>query len=56
LKQGEFIIYADGKDKRVQFKLHNIPRGLPKGAKEFSKKDLEANFERVYDEARSIFK
>ena len=56
LKQGEFITYADGKDKRVQFKLHNIPRGLPKAAKEFSKKDLEANFEQVYDEARSIFK
>ncbi len=56
LKQGEFITYADGKDKKVQFKLQKIERELPRGAKEFSNADLEANFERVYEEARSIFK
>lgn len=56
LKQGEFITYADGKDKKVQFKLTNIKRELPKESKQFSMADLEANFERVYDEARSIFK
>ena len=55
LKQGEFITYADGKDKKVQFKLQKIERELPQGAKEFSNADLEANFERVYEEARSIF-
>ncbi|CAM4342840.1 type IV secretion system DNA-binding domain-containing protein [Gillisia limnaea] len=55
LKQGEFITYADGKDKKVQFKLQKIERELPKGAKEISNADLEANFERIYEEARSIF-
>ncbi|MDL5512641.1 type IV secretion system DNA-binding domain-containing protein [Arenibacter sp. M-2] len=55
LKQGEFITYADGKDKKVQFKLADIQRELPKESKQFSQADLEANFERVYDEARSIF-
>jgi len=55
LKQGEFITYADGNDKKVQFKLQHINRGLPKGAKEFSIADLEANFERIYEEAKSIF-
>ena len=55
LKQGEFITYADGKDKKVQFKLQKIERELPQGAKEFSNADLEANFERIYEEARSIF-
>ena len=55
LKQGEFITYADGKDKKVQFKLEKIKRELPKNEKEFSKADLEANFERIYEEARSIF-
>ncbi|SDR69072.1 Type IV secretion-system coupling protein DNA-binding domain-containing protein [Gillisia sp. Hel1_33_143] len=55
LKQGEFITYADGKDKKVQFKLQKIERELPRGAKEFSNADLEANFERIYEEARSIF-
>ena len=55
LKQGEFITYADGKDKRVQFKLQNIKRELPNGSKEYSNEELEANFERIYTEAKSIF-
>ena len=56
LKQGEFITYADGRDKKVQFKLADIQRELPNETKQFSKADLGANFERVYEEARSIFK
>tara|TARA_B100000929_G_scaffold158479_1_gene125455 strand:+ start:1612 stop:3192 length:1581 start_codon:yes stop_codon:yes gene_type:complete len=55
LKQGEFITYADGKDKKVQFKLQKIQRQLPEESKQFTPTDLEANFERVYEEARSIF-
>ena len=55
LEQGEFITYADGKDKKVQFKLQDIQRELPKPSKQFSKSDLEANFDRIYNEARSIF-
>ena len=57
LNQGEFITYADGKDKKVQFRLQNIRRDLPsaKDQKPYSKADLESNFERVYKEARSIF-
>ena len=55
LKQGEFITYADGKDKKVRFKLADIQRELPKKSKPFSQDDLAANFEQVYDEAKSIF-
>lgn len=55
LKQGEFITYADGMDKKVQFKLEKIHRELPDRTKPFSIADLEANFEQVYEEARSIF-
>ncbi|ALJ04895.1 mobilization protein [Pseudalgibacter alginicilyticus] len=55
LKQGEFITYADGMDKKVQFKLQRINRELPLEPKQFSQADLEANFERIYEEARSIF-
>ena len=55
LKQGEFITYADGEDKKVQFKLSRIQRGLPEETKQYSKADLATNFERIYDEARSIF-
>ncbi|MGO3184507.1 MAG: type IV secretory system conjugative DNA transfer family protein [Aequorivita sp.] len=56
LKQGEFITYADGKDRKVQFQLQKIHRSLPKGVKEYSTADLEDNFERIYQEVRSIFK
>lgn len=56
LHQGEFITYADGKDKKVQFKLANIQRGLPEESKQFSQEDLAVNFERVYEEVRAIFK
>ncbi len=56
LKQGEFITYAEGKDKKVQFKLQQIKRELPEESKQFTSADLEANFEWVYEEARSIFK
>ncbi len=55
LKPGEFITYADGKDKKVQFKLTNIQRELPRESKQFSQTDLATNFERVYVEAKSIF-
>lgn len=56
LKQGEFVTYADGKDKKVQFKLQKIQRQLPEPAKQISNADLEENFEKIYKETREIFK
>ena len=56
LNQGEFITYADGKDKKVQFKLANIKRELPNESKQYSQSDLRANFERIYLEVKNIFK
>lgn len=56
LKKGEFIIYADGREKKVRFKVPQIERGLPKEKERFSKEDIEENYERVYKEVKSIFK
>ncbi|MGM1057262.1 MAG: type IV secretory system conjugative DNA transfer family protein [Bacteroidota bacterium] len=56
LKQGEFITYADGVDKKVQFKLPNIKREFPDIGKHYSRADLETNFDRIHQEATSIFK
>ena len=56
LKQGEFVTFADGKDKKVRFRLPKIQRQLPQETKRYSDADLKANFERIYDEVRSIFK
>lgn len=55
LKQGEFITYADGIDKKVQFTLERIKRELPSRSKQVSQKELGENFERIYREAKSIF-
>ncbi|EKF55061.1 mobilization protein C [Galbibacter marinus] len=55
LKPGAFITYADGKDKKVQFKSQHIQRELPQEANRFSKAELEENFERIHNESSSIF-
>ncbi|MCP9200587.1 type IV secretion system DNA-binding domain-containing protein [Gramella sp. GC03-9] len=55
LKQGEFITYADGKDKKVQFKIPKIERALPDDSMFYTQAEIEANFEKIYQEARSIF-
>ncbi len=56
LKQGEFIAFADGKDKKVQFKLQAIQKEVPKNVKLYSKDILKLNYERIYREAISICK
>lgn len=56
LKQGEFITFADGKDKRVRFKLPKIEKQLPEKNIHFSQAELQSNFEKVYQEVRSLFK
>jgi type IV secretory pathway TraG/TraD family ATPase VirD4 len=56
LKQGEFVTYADGVDKKVQFKQPKIALGFPEDIKEYSEEELEANFDRVFQEAKMIFK
>lgn len=55
LKEGEFITFADGKDKKGQFKLEKIQRKLPTKSEEFSGDELQINFENIYQEAKSIF-
>lgn len=55
LKQGEFITYADGEDRKVYFKKQRIIRKLPDLGKEITKDDLESNFERIHAEAKSLF-
>ncbi|WP_373059982.1 type IV secretory system conjugative DNA transfer family protein [Zunongwangia sp. H14] len=55
LKEGEFITYADGKDRKVQFKLPKIIRELPQ-ENQYTLEQLDVNFARIYLEANSIFK
>ncbi|MFN3136337.1 MAG: type IV secretory system conjugative DNA transfer family protein [Allomuricauda sp.] len=54
LKQGEFVVFADGKDRKVRFPRPDIPKGLPK-AREYSEKDLEQHYLKVHREVSSLF-
>ncbi len=55
LKQGEFITFADGIDKKVQFKLPKIEKQLPEQSTQFSQAELQLNFERIYSDVKSLF-
>jgi hypothetical protein len=56
LKQGEFVTYADGKDKKVQFKQQKIERALPEINQFFSEEEVNENYKKIYREVRSICK
>ncbi|MBA4744425.1 MAG: type IV secretory system conjugative DNA transfer family protein [Muricauda sp.] len=55
LKQGEFVVFADGRDRKVRFKRPNIQRALPTPMP-LSPSNLEANYQKIHSEVRSIFK
>ena len=54
LKQGEFVVFADGRDKKVHFKRPHILRGLPEPAN-LGPKEFERNFLKIHAEVKSIF-
>ncbi len=54
LKPGEFVVFADGKDKKVRFIKPNIVYNLPK-EKNYTSEDLEANFNRIHNEIAALF-
>ncbi len=55
LKQGEFIVFADGKDRKVRFKYPKIKKELPSPVP-MTPQDLEENFIKIHKDIRSIFK
>ena len=55
LSQGEFITFADGKDKRVWFKLQEIEKHLPEDRIQFSRAELHTNYLRIYQEVKFLF-
>lgn len=54
LKQGEFIAFADGKDKKIHFKLQRIYKEKPLRSTCYTKEDVALNFERIYREIKNI--
>ncbi len=55
LKQGEFVTYADGMDRRVHFKLNEIQRELPQAKMRYSEEDYESNFNKIHWEVMRRF-
>jgi len=56
LKQGEFIAFADGKDKKVRFRLQPIHKEKPKRENHFYEADLAMHFQQIHREAQSVLK
>lgn len=56
LKQGEFIAFADGKDKRLKFTYNNIRKDGPFIRVKLLKEDLKANFLLIYSLVKKILK
>ncbi|MCB0459776.1 MAG: type IV secretory system conjugative DNA transfer family protein [Flavobacteriaceae bacterium] len=48
LQEGEFIVFADGKDEKVQFKLQHFSKILPTHKKILKELDLQLNIEKIF--------
>lgn len=55
LRQGEFISFADGRDRKIRFPKPRWERGLPPPKYPNLDNRFEAHFERIHMEARSLF-
>ncbi len=55
LKQGEFIAFADGKDKRIQLKLQNIEKEVPPRVKIISNENIKINYSYIFQSLTSQF-
>lgn len=55
LKQGEFITFSDGQEKKVQFALQNIVKQKPELIYHYSDEELQENYDRIVREVSSIF-
>ncbi len=54
LTQGEFVVFFDGKDKKVQFKQPKMDKFLPKPL-EISEEELEAHFDLIFKQVKELF-
>lgn len=55
LQPGEFVAFADGKDKKVKFKKEALTKALPSNFSGYTTTDLQENFDRIHCEVQSLF-
>lgn len=53
LNAGEFVSFADGKEKRIKFPQPVFQKELPEKFNGYSDKDIRENFKRIYQEVQS---
>lgn len=56
LEQGEFISFADGKDKKVRFRTPKIVKRLPEPTHVFNAAEIQSNYERIHSEVRRLLR
>ncbi len=54
LQQGEFVAFADGKDRKVKFKLQKIEKEVPPIKVHYSNTELQLNLIRIYREVKTV--
>jgi len=55
LRQGEFIAFSDGKDRKVRFPVPKVERELPKPTYPSNSPEIAANFQRIHLEVKGLF-
>ncbi|MEH6705848.1 MAG: type IV secretion system DNA-binding domain-containing protein [Galbibacter orientalis] len=55
LRQGEFISFADGKDRKIRFPVPEFDKVKPLPEKVYTAKELKENYKRIYKEVKGIF-
>ena len=55
LKQGEFVAFADGKDRKVRFKLQKMEKAMPETNRAYSDDELRWHHEGIYRDIKELF-
>lgn len=55
LQPGEFVTFADGKDQKAHIRLNRLEKHLPLPSPGYSAPEIEANFQKIHQDIRSIF-
>ena len=55
LRQGEFIAFSDGKDRKVRFPVPRVERELPEPTYKSDSPEIAANFQRIHLEVKGLF-
>ncbi|PKD18744.1 hypothetical protein APR41_17705 [Salegentibacter salinarum] len=56
LKTGGFVVYADGKDKRIEFKYQHLEKALPENFQHYSCDEINNSFSGIYNDVESLLK